>query len=221
MMKPLSLLLLLTASLSLPEEFRQYRMVQKANHHYLSGEYHEAERLYSNLLANDPDEKLKTAIRFNFAGTLALQRKYADARRLYQSIPASAEGEKTGNLIGYNEGTCFAREALATHEPGRKSELLKQALRRYTAVLSGDPADTDARINYEIVYRMLQKQNASSSSKSGGRGENGDPAPAGSQSMKPAERILENAQLQENEVMRKIPQIHDSGTASAKNVKDW
>jgi len=220
-MKPLSLLLLLTASLSLPEEFRQYRMVQKANHHYLSGEYHEAERLYSNLLADDPDEKLKTAIRFNLAGTLALQRKYADARRLYQSIPASAEGEKTGNLIGYNEGTCFAREALATHEPGRTSELLKQALRRYTAVLSGDPADTDARINYEIVYRMLQKHNASSSSKSGGRGENGDPAPAGSQSMKPAERILENAQLQENEVMRKIPQIHDSGTASAKNVKDW
>lgn len=214
-----ALFLLLATAFSLSGEFREYRTMHKANEHYMRGEYFRAEQLYRTLPDIAQEKTGSAPARFNLAGSLARQGKHTQARRIYRSIALNPGEKGLRNPSLYNEGTSFALEGIATGEGMHKRELLRQALLRYTSVLRSDPADTDARINYEIVLRMLDKPESSSSRQQDNRRENGDPASGGL--MKTAERVLENARIQENSLMRKIPQSHAKGNSSGKNLKDW
>ncbi|MCF8383273.1 MAG: hypothetical protein K9G39_06705 [Chlorobium sp.] len=214
-----TLFLLFAATFSMSGEFREYRTVQKGNSLYMQGEYFQAEQLYRTLPDIPPGKKGSSPALFNLAGALVRQGKHTEARRIYRSIALNPRAKHLHNPSIYNEGTSLAMEGIATGNLVLKRELLRQALLRYTAVLRSDPADTDARINYEIVFRMLETPRSSSSRQPENSRKNGDPA--GSELMKTAERILENARLQENSLMRKIPLSRARESDSGKNLKDW
>jgi len=214
-----ALFLLLAATFSLSGEFREYRTAQKANALYMREEYFRAEQLYRTLPDIARGTKGSAAARFNLAGALARQGKHTQARRIYRSIALDPGEKGLRNPSLYNEGTSLALEGIAAVEAAHKKTLLRQALLRYTAVLRSDPADIDARINYEIVFRMLEKPESPSSRQPENRSEKSDPATSGL--MNTAERVLENARIQENSLMRRIPQNRAGESASGKNLKDW
>lgn len=214
-----ALFLLLAAAFSLSGEFRHYRTAQKAGTLYMRGEYFKAEQLYRSLTASDHGKDGVSAIRFNLAGSLAMQGKHTEARELYRSITMNPQGTELRNPALYNEGTSLALEGITAKKTGTRRKLLEQALLRYIAILRTDPAETDARINYEIVFGMLRKENTSSAQHQENSLNKG--VPLGGEQMKAAKRILENAQLQENSLMRKIPQNHETGSVSGKNSRDW
>ena len=211
--------LLLAALFSLSGELRQYSTLQKANARYTRGEYARAEQLYRSLEDIAPGKALVASARFNLAGSLAMQGRHAEARRIYRSIVMNPAERELRNPSLYNEATSLAIEGISAKESSGRIRMLEQALLRYTSVLRSDPADTDARINYEIVFCLLQQQQPSSSGQQESRGQS--LAPRGSNDMTAAERMLENAKTEENGVMQKIPQNHEHGHASGKKSRDW
>lgn len=214
-----ALFLLLAAAFSLSEEFREYRTLQKANAHYMRGEYFRAEQLYRTLPDIAHGKTGSSPVHFNLAGSLAGQGRHTQARRIYRNIASNPDAKQLRNPSLYNEGTSLALEGIAAGEGVHKRALLRQALVRYTAVLRSDPADTDARINYEIVFSMLDKPESPSGRQQKNRREKGDPAGGGLTNT--AERVLEAARIQENSLMRKIPQSRARGSAAGNNIKDW
>ncbi|MBM3162861.1 MAG: tetratricopeptide repeat protein [Chlorobi bacterium] len=221
MTMPYSILLLFTAAFSLSGELMHYRTMQEANGHFRKGDYFRAEQRYRNAIVSASKDGERVTARFNLAVSLAMQRKYREAIGLYRTVAMKPGEKKMRNLCRYNEATCLARLAMAETGTDPKRELLEQALEGYAAVLFEEPDETDARINYEIVYRMLQKLKTPPSRHPEDGSEKSGNGTASNAGMKTAERILENAQLQENSLLRRLPRASGEERASSKNRKDW
>jgi len=216
--------ILLASAWRLPQEFRDYRTLQEAYTLYRKGDYSGAEQRYRETLAETPPvQTLRNsfALRFNLAGTLAMQKKYRPARTIYRNLAMNNAAGEIRNASLYNEGNCLAEEALETGNSTRKRAFFEQALQRYRTVLRDEPGNTDARINYEIVLRMLDKPEKSSTSKQENRQDRTATASSSYGRMNAAERLLRHAQMQENRTMRRIPQASFGEKQIRSGGKDW
>ncbi|MCF8216551.1 MAG: hypothetical protein K9I59_03840 [Chlorobium sp.] len=223
MMQLLLPILLLASSWNLPQEYRAYRTQQQAYTLYRSGNYSGAEQRCREALSGKAGhtDRSGVAIRFNLAGALAMQGKHLQARHIYRNLAMNPGDEKIRIASWYNEGTSFAMEALATEKKVQKKALLEQALGRYTTLLLKKPGDIDTRINYEIVLRMLEKLKNGSAKHRGKRNEQKNTGSSNEEMANTAKRILQQAQMKENQLMRQLPRASSSGKTEKTNRKDW
>lgn len=209
---------------NLPAEFRSYQALRQANMLYRNGAYADAEQRCREALSDGHADTAshKSAIRFNLAGSLAMQEKYLPARILYRSLAENPGAASIRNASLYNEGTCLAQEGLATENIERKKAFFEMALQRYTNVLLKNPNDKDARINYEIVLRMLEKlKTGSGGSEKSLAGQHKSVSSANG-SINAAERLLRQAQIEESRTMRRIPQAISAGQQDGQSGrKEW
>ena len=98
---------------------------------------------------------------------------------LYEAVLAARS--RDGDPLGYarvlaNQGNALAMEAFANRKGAGQEELLEQALACYRRALLDNPQNTDARINYEIVLRAIQRHQPPppSPAPEGGGAPNGD-----------------------------------------------
>ncbi|MBM3422015.1 MAG: hypothetical protein FJY09_01990 [Chlorobi bacterium] len=216
--------ILLATAWNLPREFRDYRTLQEAYMLYGNGDFSGAEQRYMQTLAETPGQNGRNsfAIRFNLAGTLAMQKKYLPARTIYRNLAMNHHAtEEIRNASIYNEGNCLAEEALEAGKSERKREFFEQALQRYIAVLRDKPGDMDARINYEIVLRMLENLNNGSGSEQDNQLDLTETASSANGRMNAAERLLRQVQMQENRTMLRIPHASSGGKEERSGGKDW
>ncbi|MEE9903841.1 hypothetical protein [Chlorobium sp.] len=216
--------ILLASAWNLPREFREYRTLQEAYMLYRNGDFSGAEQRCRQMLAETSGQngRKSFAIRFNLAGTLAMQKKYLPARTIYRNLAMNhhATGE-IRNASVYNEGNCLAQEAIEAGKSERKRDFFEQALQRYIAVLRDKPGDMDARINYEIVLRMLEKLKTGSGSEQENSRDRTETASTANGRMNTAERLLRQAQMQENRTMRLVPYASSGGKEERSGGKDW
>lgn len=132
------ILLLLFLSASAADDGR------KANEAFEEGKYAEAEQLYLTALENEPDN-LK--LYFNLGNAQAKQGKVEEAIQSYMEYRVRAESPADKALAEYNIGTLMAENTkwkpAATH--------FKNALRL-------NPADREAKHNYELALAKQQEE---------------------------------------------------------------
>lgn len=134
-------LLLLLSALLQAGDARAQSAWARGNHAFLAGRYVEAESLYAKRLRRGGPE----AVRVNEATARALSGSGGDVTDALR--PLAAGGGQAALEAGYNLGTVLGRE-------DRYDDALA-ALRR---VLERNPADADARWNYEVLLRRRQEE---------------------------------------------------------------
>lgn len=129
---PFILLLLFAAP---PDEAR------RANEAYESGDYRAAEAGYRKALVAAPDD---ARLHFNLGNALARQNKHDEALAAFDRARGLASTAADRATADYNIG----------HVLGAKNEWDKAA-ERFREALRANPADDQARYNYEFARRML------------------------------------------------------------------
>jgi Ca-activated chloride channel family protein len=113
---------------------------------FKAGRFAEAESLYARRLARGGPE----AVRVNRATARALAGRRAEAEA--ELAPLAVRSGRAGNAAGYNLGTLQGED--------RDYDRALQSLRM---VLERDPADADARWNYEVLLRRREEERRSQS----------------------------------------------------------
>jgi tetratricopeptide (TPR) repeat protein len=210
----------------MPDMIEQYRLFNRANTLHEQDSFLKAGEMYNTLLAKYPKGSFSEEAMFNLAVTEFRLEKYSDAAGHFSALQRllKKEGRKSRNTW-YNEGNALAMQAFRSADRLTSIELLQNALTRYRAVLVADPGNIDARMNYEVVARAIEKRSppppppAPSPSA-------GTPEPEEEQqnssliSSNLANLMLENAQREEKQLLSKY---YRPGTARImiKEDKDW
>jgi tetratricopeptide (TPR) repeat protein len=216
-MARLSLLLIfLFSAAAIPEIFREYRLMQEGYASFERRAYPIAETKFRELLRLMPGGRESEAARFNLAGTLYMQGKYSQALPLFSHKTVRSDLLQKSR---FNKANTLAMIALASKDKEQKALLLRNSLSRFRSVLLHDPADGDAKINYEIVRRYLEELEKPTPPTSSGQG-TGSPARQSGVNSDAADRLLELAQQDESALMRQLPRQEKTGS-SGKNDKDW
>ncbi|NTU96274.1 MAG: tetratricopeptide repeat protein [Chlorobiaceae bacterium] len=213
---PVFLLLLLSAA-SIPEIFRDYRLMREGCASFERHSYPVAEAKFLELLRLNPQPVDSRAAAFNLACTWYMQGKYPQASSLFTRWPEQRD-LKLKSM--FNQGNTLAMTAFASGDKNRKLQLFKSSLHLFRTVLLQDPGDGDAKINYEIVRRYIEELEqpppAGSSGPGAGSGSRGQAGPNGDV----ADRLLQKAMEDESSLMRQIPGQKKT-EAGRKNDKDW
>jgi Ca-activated chloride channel family protein len=120
---------------------------------YAAGEFDDASARYNEALIDAPDSPL---LHFNLGDAEYRRGQFDAAARAFESIPGDAAAE-------YNRGNALFRhgEAAQREQPQDALQRWAEALVAYRRAIALDPADEDAKFNYEWVTRKideLQKQ---------------------------------------------------------------
>lgn len=222
MLRLLTVLVTLISVGDIPSAFREYRMFLEGYGRQKAGDHAAAGRIYATLLSSPSATLLRRESLFNLACAEYAQNRFMNAA----ALDANLQGSKgpIGSNAAYNRGNALARAAFAEPRAATYRERLRQALASYRRALVADPAHTDARINYEIVLRALRRISPPPSP-SGGGGGGGQVAPGSRQrqqglSTDVSNLILDNARLQEGEMMRKYFRPAPP-RQNAKESRDW
>jgi RNA recognition motif-containing protein len=216
-----TLLLVFALAPSMQEMFRDYRLQLKANALYEHRAYSMAEAAFRQLAAI-PERKESGAVNFNLACAVYMQGKYPEAATLFalKSKPQGKEREIRLKAM-FNEGNALAMRAIGSSGKTEKKILFRQSLNRFKTVLLTEPAEGDAKINYEIVRRYLQELEKSEHASSSSSGKKNDAPPTSGISHNTADLLLDNAQQAESELMRQLPRTGKSTVQGGKNSQDW
>jgi tetratricopeptide (TPR) repeat protein len=117
---------------------------REANKAYENGNYEKAEQLYLSAIEQDPDN---AKLYFNLGNAQAKQGKVEDAIQSYMEFRGLAESPADKALAEYNIGTLLAE--------GQK---WKPAATHFKNALKLNPADMDAKHNYERALGKQQEQ---------------------------------------------------------------
>ncbi len=216
-----TLLLVFALAPSMQEMLGEYRLQLKANALYEQRAYSEAETAFRQLAAL-PEQTQRASTDFNLACTLYMQGKYPDAATLFalRTKPDSNNREIRLKAI-FNEGNSLAMRAIGIDGKTQKRILFRQSLNRFKTVLLSDPGEGDAKINYEIVRRYLDELDQSEHASSSSSKKKSPIQPASSISHNTTERLLEQAQHDESNLMQHLPRAGTSAAGSRKNNQDW
>jgi tetratricopeptide (TPR) repeat protein len=204
MSRVLPLLIALFSFSALKSNIEQYNLFQKANRHALAGNNALAATEYRQLLDRYPAGILRCEASFNLAGTEFNMKHYRQAADMFSSLPP---GNSTlSGIAGYNRGNALAMEAFRNRNTPGYQELLERALACYRNALLQNPRNDDARINFEIVSRALQRHKTppppTPAPESGGDKTGGGGSSQGLNS-DISRLILENARQEEARQMRR------------------
>lgn len=118
--------------------------LKKADELYRNGKYEDALSIYQAQLNEDPSNY---SIAFNIGNTLFKLGKFDDAKKAYQRAESLTQSaEKSANS--------FYNKSLA----GIKSQQIEEAMKDLKTAIKLNPDDKDARANFEIVSRLLDKK---------------------------------------------------------------
>ncbi len=129
--------------------------VNQGNHLYKAGEYGQAAEKYGAALQKQPESDI---INFNIGSALYKNAQYQQAADHFQKVLLS-EDQGLKQKAHYNSGNALYRqgEAFSSENPQGAVPFLKQAIDQYEQALVIDPKDEDAKFNYELAKRFLEK----------------------------------------------------------------
>jgi len=131
----LGLLLLFSADIS---------QLKKADQYYRDGKYEDALIIYQAQLNEEPGNY---SIAFNIGNTLYKLGRYDEAKKAFQRAESLTQSaEKSANSY-YNQSLT-----------GIKSEKTEEAIKDLKNAIKLNPEDKDARANFEIMSRLLDKK---------------------------------------------------------------
>jgi len=213
---PLLLLLLFSAA-SIPDIFRDYRVMQDGCAAFEKHAYPLAEAKFQELLRLNPRGSDSETAAFNLACTWYMQGKYPQASSLFAKLPQQRDLKRKSV---FNQGNTLAMLAFPEKDKSRKLQLLRSSLDRFKSTLLQDPKDGDAKINYEIVRRSIQDLEQPPPPSSNGPGGGGSSDRQNGVTGNTADRLLDKMQEDESSLMRQLPGQGRSD-ARGKNDKDW
>jgi Ca-activated chloride channel homolog len=117
---------------------------REANKAYERGDYETAEQIYRELLTEDPGN---TRVLFNLGNTFAKQQKFDEAIEAFERFKRMTDSPQERSIADYNIGNLHSER-----------EQWNEAIEQYRKALRQNPADDDARYNYELARRMQQEQ---------------------------------------------------------------
>ena len=217
MQRALLLLIALFSFDAVKSNLEQYNLFRKANRQAQFGHYTTAVQQYRQLLDRYPAGYLRCEASFNLACAEYGMKHYRRASEQFAALPpGNADLSRTA---GYNQGNALAMEAFANHKGAGQEELLDQALACYRRALLDNPQNTDARINYEIVLRAIQRRQPPppAPAPQGGSAPDGNGQDGGGAVSR---LILENARQEEARQMRKYFKPLPT-KPSERNQPDW
>jgi hypothetical protein len=138
------LVLLLAITVDPVEVAKINSLKKKAEYHYQKGNYNEAIKFYSTLIDSMGVEEDRIAL--NLAHAYVQMNDTANARTYYSK--ASMSDDKSTKSIAYQQLGVLAK----------KPESLNESLQYLKSSLKADPTNVDARYDYEVVKKLLEKQ---------------------------------------------------------------
>jgi hypothetical protein len=217
MQRALFLLIALFSVDAVKSNLDQYNLFREAYSQTQAGQRSAAARQYQRLLDRYPAGYLRCEASFNLACAEYGMKHYRRAAEKFATLPpGDADLNKTA---GYNQGNALAMEAFASRKGAVQEELLDRALACYRRALLDNPQNTDARINYEIVLRAIQRHQPPPPAPAphGGGAPDGNGQDGGGAVSR---LILENARQEEARQMRRYFKPLPS-KPSERNQPDW
>ncbi|OIO40188.1 MAG: hypothetical protein AUJ75_00425 [Candidatus Omnitrophica bacterium CG1_02_49_10] len=212
--------------------------INSANRIYEKGDYDGAVARYEEALKKDPDSEIAN---YNKGNALYRKERYGEAVESYNRSAASQD-EKIEAKASYNLGNAKFKEGSAAKAgaSGGAEGLFKESLDNYKRAMELDPADEDAKYNYEFVKRQLEslkeedkeeEKKEQKEQKEENKGEQKDkgqqadnkekasPQDAKELSKKEAEKLLESFGEEQRELEKDYKEKQMGGYG--KVLKDW
>ncbi|RXK87704.1 hypothetical protein EST62_06065 [Chlorobaculum sp. 24CR] len=217
MQRALLLLIALSSFNAIKSNFEQYSRFRDANRLAQAGQLKSAVQHYRQLLDRYPDGLLRCEASFNLACAEYRMKHYRRSAEQFAALPPG--NAALSRTAGYNQGNALAMEAFRNRKGADQQELLGRALASYRRALLENPQNADARINYEIVLRAMQRHQPPppAPAPQGGGAPDGNGQDGGGAVSR---LILENARQEEARQMRKYFKPLPT-KPSERNQPDW
>ena len=146
---------------------------RKGNDKYNEEQYAEASTLYREGIDEGTDAKprILSGLWNNLGASLFRSGDFEESREAFGNALGSAQSETDLSTFAYNTGNSIYRQANSgggqeppagapggMAPPAGDGQALQESLNFYRQALLADPANEDARFNYEFVKRQLQEQ---------------------------------------------------------------
>ncbi len=119
---------------------------------YQAGKYAQALREYQKLLARKSDPRLE----FNVGAAAYQNQQFEEALKRFNQALSSPD-LKVQQEAYYNRANTLYQLGERNSDPGKRTEAWEKSLQDYQSTLKLNPADTDARFNYEFVKKRLEE----------------------------------------------------------------
>jgi len=122
---------------------------REAAHLYEARKFDDAATKYNQALVDEPDSAL---LHFNLGDAEYRRKQYEASARAFASLPQDAAAQ-------YNQGNALYQMGLAAEQAKPRDALQRwaEALVAYRRAIASDPADEDAKFNYEWVTRKIDE----------------------------------------------------------------
>ena len=134
------------------QKYPERRNIRSGNKAYENGNYPEAEVSYRRALEKNPESEEAS---FNLSNSLYKQERFEEAGQIAAQIATDSTSNEHKAAAFYNQGNALF-----------KQKKLEEALEAYKNSLRLNPDDMDAKFNYALTKKLLEKD------KNGGGGNN-------------------------------------------------
>lgn len=198
----IAVLFFLTKGLSAQESDR---LIQKGNELYKQQQYQQAEQIYADVLATDPNN---TTAKFNQANALYKQNKAEEAIKVLNDLAFKTNDQSVKAKAYYNKGAILS---------GQKK--LEESIDAYKDALRQDPADKDARENLQKALFELKKKNPPKKEDNKKQPQKQQQKPQPKMSQKEAEQRLKLLEQKEKQVQQRLQK--EKSKQGGGQGKDW
>lgn len=181
------------------------RLIQKGNDLYKQQQYQQAEQIYADVLATDPNN---TTAKFNQANALYKQNKAEEAIKVLNDLAFKSNDQSVKAKAYYNKGAILS---------GQKK--LEESIDAYKDALRQDPADKDARENLQKALLELKKKNPPKKEDNKKQPQKQQQKPQPKMSQKEAEQRLKLLEQKEKQVQQRLQK--EKSKQGGGQGKDW
>ncbi len=181
------------------------RLIQKGNELYKQQQYQQAEQIYADVLATDPNN---TTAKLNQANALYKQNKAEEAIKVLNDLAFKTNDQSVKAKAYYNKGAILS---------GQKK--LEESIDAYKDALRQDPADKDARENLQKALLELKKKNPPKKEDNKKQPQKQQQKPQPKMSQKEAEQRLKLLEQKEKQVQQRLQK--EKSKQGGGQGKDW